>query len=113
MAKGLNKDKARKYFKAHPTCSIRDLQEFMAPFNPDSVRKYHREFVVKFGTKLEEVSATINMKKLEHKLNHLLETNPTQSVLKSCIDFMKLKLSTDTEVDEFDMSAFILKGKSE
>lgn len=58
-----------------------------------------------------ETPDQISMVKLEKELAAQLEINPSSSVIKSCIDFLKLKQQIDDRTEEIDMSKFIKIGE--
>ena len=76
-----------------------------------TIGKYLIEFRKLYGTELKDVPDQISIKKLEKELSRQLEINPSSTVIKSCIDFLKLKAMTDMEQEEIDMSLFIKKGE--
>ena len=72
--------------------------------------KYLIEFKQLYPKNRDEAPTTISMKRLEAELAFQLDNNPNNSVVKSCIDFLKLKqMSVDTS-DEIDMEVFVKKG---
>ena len=113
MGSGSVKAKARKYYQSHPTVTLAEFKDiFKGQILPRTINKYLLEFRQKFGVDIKDVPDEISIKKLEKELSLQLERNPTSTVIKSCIDFLKLKAMTDGQVDEFDMTIFIKKGKS-
>ena len=111
MAKNSAKTKARSYYQNHPNVTLSELIEIIDDVLPKTVEKYLIEFRQIYGKDIPDVPDEINIKKLEKELSRQLERNATSSVIKSCIDFLKLKAMTDGQVDEFDMTIFIKKGK--
>ena len=112
MAKNSAKTKARSYYQNHPEVTLRELIEIIDDVLPATVEKYLIEFRQMYGKDIPDAPEEISIKKLEKELSFQLERNPTSSVIKSCIDFLKLKAMTDGQVDEFDMTIFLKKGKS-
>ena len=112
MAKNSAKERARGLYLANPNISLFELQIALKGEVKDStIQKYHLEFRNTYGKKREEIKDQISIKLLEKELSVQLERNPTSSVIKSCIDFLKLKAMTDNQVEEFDMQLFIKRGK--
>lgn len=112
MAKYSAKEKARGLYLANPKISLMELQiALKGEVKETTVQKYHLEFRNTYGKKRDEVPDQISIKLLEKELSLQLERNPTSSVIKSCIDFLKLKAMTDNQVEELDMTLFIKRGK--
>jgi len=111
MAKNSAKTKARSYYQNHPEVTLSELIEIIDDVLPKTVEKYLIEFRQMYGKEIPDAPEEISIKKLEKELSFQLERNPTSSVIKSCIDFLKLKAMTDGQVDEFDMTIFIKEGK--
>ena len=107
------KSKARKYFKEHPTVTKRELKDIFPEVAPATISKYLIEFKKLYGVKPEDAPDTISISKLEKELALQLELTPSSSVIKSCIDFLKLKQMSDEQDDDFDMNKFIKLGKGE
>ena len=105
------KSKARNYYKLHPNVTLKEFKDMFADVLPSTINKYLLEFRKLFGVKKEDVPDTISISKLEKELSLQLERNPTSAVIKSCIDFLKLKQMTDAQVEELNMDKFIKKGK--
>ena len=112
MAKSSTKSKAREYFRNHPKVSIEEFVNLFDDVLPTTVVKYHIEFRQLYGKKRHQVPDEISIKLLEKELSKQLENNPTAAVIKSCIEFLKLKAISDGDADDFDMSKFIKIGKS-
>ena len=111
MGSNSTKSKAREYYRAHPTVTLKEFQDMYTDVESSTINKYLIEFRKLFGVKPEDVPDTISIKKLEKELSLQLERNPTSSVIKSCIDFLKLKAMGDNMDDEFDMEIFLKLGK--
>ncbi len=112
MAKNSIKEKARGLYLANPKISLMELQlAFQGDVKDTTIQKYHLEFRNTYGKKRHEIKDQISIKLLEKELSVQLERNPTSSVIKSCIDFLKLKAMTDNQVEELDMTLFIKRGK--
>ena len=111
MGRSSTKSKARDFYREHPTVTLKELQDIYTEVSAETVSKYHNEFRKLYGVKAEDVPDKISVSKLEKELSLQLERNPSPSVLKSCMDFLKLKAMSDNHDDEFDMSLFIKKGK--
>ena len=73
--------------------------------------KYLIEFRSNRNLNTDDIPNTISMSKLETELAYQLERNPNSTVIKSCIDFLKLKQMSNDTSQEIDMSAFLKKGK--
>lgn len=113
MGQGSVKEKARKYYLKHPDVTLAEFKDiFKGQVLPRTINKYLIQFRQRYGVKIDDVPDEISIKKLEKELSLQLERNPTSTVIKSCIDFLKLKAMTDGQVDEFDMTIFIKKGKT-
>ncbi len=113
MGQGSTKAKARKYYKDHRTVTQKELQDIFPEVAKPTISKYLIEFKKLYGVKPEEAPNTISIAKLEKELAYRLEESPNSSVIKSCIDFLKLKAMDDNKDTEFDMSEFIKIGKGE
>ena len=112
MGKNSAKEKARVLYQANPKISFMELKIALNDEVQDkTISKYLNEFRQKFGVKKRHVPDQISIKLLEKELSLQLERNPTTSVIKSCIDFLKLKAMTDNQVEELDMTKFIKRGK--
>jgi len=113
MGTGSVKEKARKYYLKHPEVTLAEFKDiFKDQVLPRTINKYLIQFRQMYGVQIDDVPDEISIKKLEKELSLQLERNPTSTVIKSCIDFLKLKAMTDGQVDEFDMTIFIKKGKT-
>ena len=111
MGQNSVKAKARKYYKAHPTVTQKELQDICPEVAKSTINKYLIEFKKLFGMQPVDTPDTISIAKLEKELAYQLELSPNSTVIKSCIDFLKLKAMDANQDDEFDMSEFIKKGK--
>lgn len=111
MAKNSIKSKAREYYKKHPTVTLKEFTDMFADVLPSTINKYLIEFRKLFGVKAADVPDRISISKLEKELSLQLERNPTSAVIKSCIDFLKLKQMTDGQAEELNMELFIKMGK--
>lgn len=112
MGRNSTKNKAREYFKNHPKVSLTEFQEIFTDVLPSTVMKYHIEFRQLYGVKKHEVPDEISIRLLEKELSLQLERNPTSAVIKSCIEFLKLKAISNMDIGEIDMRKFIKIGKS-
>jgi len=112
MAKTSVKSKARDYFRNHPKVSLAEFTKLFDEVLPSTVAKYHIEFRQLYGKKKRNVPDEISIKLLEKELSQQLENNPTAAVIKSCIEFLKLKAISNVDTDELDMKKFIKIGKS-
>ena len=112
MARNSVKGKARQYFKNHPKVSLAEFQEIFTDVLPATVMKYHIEFRQIYGVKKYEVADEISIPLLEKELSLQLNRNPTSAVIKSCIEFLKLKAISNIEIGEIDMKKFIKIGKN-
>ena len=112
MAKSSIKSRARDYFKNHPKVPVGEFIKLFPDVLPTTITKYHIEFRQLYGKKKKDVPDEISIRHLEKELSQQLENNPTASVIKSCIEFLKLKAISNIETDELDMKAFIKIGKS-
>ena len=95
MAQNSVKSKARIYYKKHPNVTLNEFKDVFSDVLPATINKYLIEFRKLFGVKIEDVPDEISVKKLEKELSLQLTRNPTSSVIKSCINFLKLKAMTD------------------
>ncbi|MCP3685852.1 MAG: hypothetical protein GY861_24650, partial [bacterium] len=91
MGQNSVKEKARKYYKEHPTVTLRELQDICPEVKKTTISKYLIEFKKLYGAKPVETPDTISIAKLEKELAYQLELSPNSTVIKSCIDFLKLK----------------------
>ena len=73
--------------------------------------KYLIEFRQTNALPRDSVSKTISMSHLEEELAYQLDNNPNSTVIKSCIDFLKLKQMSDDTSEEIDIEQFLKKGK--
>ena len=109
---GNAKGKARIFYEGNKKL---DADELFVLLNGDvlltTCEKYLIEFKNNRNMNTEDVPTTISMSKLEAELAFQLERNPNSTVIKSCIDFLKLKQMSDDTSEEVDMEAFIKKGK--
>jgi len=113
MAKNSAKSKARALYIENPDISLNELLMVIGDeVQERTAQKYLIEFRNQLGRELKTIPEEISMKKLEAELAAQLETNPNSSVIKSCIDFLRLKQSTDDKSTELDMEQFIKKAKN-
>jgi len=109
---GNAKDKARKAYLINPKITKMDLEDIIGDEVLDStIEKYLIEFRATLAPARDTAPDTISMAHLEKELAYQLENNPNSSVIKSCIDFLKLKQMSDDNSEEIDMEQFIKKGK--
>ena len=73
--------------------------------------KYLIEFRNNRNMNTDDIPETISMRRLEAELAFQLERNPNSTVIKSCIDFLKLKQMSNDTSGEVDMEQFMKKGK--
>lgn len=111
MGKASIKSKARDYYRQHPTVTLNEFKDMFPDVLPTTINKYLIEFRKVFGVKKEDVPDEISVSKLEKELSLQLTRNPTSAVIKSCIDFLKLKQLSDGQVDELDLTEFYKRGK--
>lgn len=112
MTKSSAKSKAREFFRMNPQITIEELLILLDDeVLGTTVEKYLIEFRKTMGKDRGLCPDTISMSKLEKELAVQLERNPNSSVIKSCIDFLKLKQMSDELGQEIDMEQFIKKGK--
>jgi len=110
MGKGSVKSRARELYVKNNKITLQELKEAFPDVLDTTLHKYLIEFRKLLGRKIDAPDE-ISISKLEKELALQLEINPSVSVVKSCIDFLKLKqMSTDT-TDELDMEGFIKRGK--
>ena len=77
----------------------------------ETCKKYLIEFRSNRNMNTENIPDTISMNKLEAELAYQLERNPNSTVIKSCIDFLKLKQMSNDTSQEVNMEIFLKKGK--
>ena len=111
MATMSAKSRAREYYKKHPSVTLQELQDAFPEVLPDTVHKYLIEFRKLYGDKIQNVPKTISLVKLEKELAKQLEISPNSAVIKSCIDFLRLKQSVEDKTEEIDIQKFIKIGK--
>ena len=109
---GNAKSKARQAYLINPKITKMELEDIIGDEVSDStIKKYLLEFRNTLAPLREHTPDTISMSQLEKELAYQLETNPNSTVIKSCIDFLKLKQMTDDTSQEINMEQFIKKGK--
>ena len=112
MARNSAKTKAKTLYLENPKITFNELKIALDGEVLDAtLTKYLIEFRTLLGTAKEDCPTEISISKLEKELATQLERNPNSSVIKSCIDFLKLKQITDDTHKELDMSLFIKKGE--
>jgi hypothetical protein len=112
MARNSAKNKARELYIKNPRITLEELKIALGDeVLETTVQKYLIEFQRTIGHKPTEIPDKISMDKLEKELAWQLNSNPTTSVVKSCIDFLRLKQMTEDTSEEIDIEKFLKKGK--
>ena len=114
MAKGSAKSKTREMYLMDKTITA---DEVVFALDDEILESTAEKYLIEFRQTLSkhrnDTPDTISMTHLEKELAHQLEVNPNSAVIKSCIDFLKLKQVVDDTAEEIDMEMFIKKGKEQ
>ena len=109
---GSAKGKARIFYEGNKKI---DSDELFLLLDGDvllsTCEKYLIEFRNNRNLNTDDIPDTISMRKLETELAYQLERNPNSTVIKSCIDFLKLKQMSNDTSQEIDMTEFLKRGK--
>ena len=112
MGRGSAKAQAREIYLKNPKIGLSELHEALDGLVLErTVQKYLIEFRKVYGKEIMDTPDEISMTKLEAELASQLEINPSATVVKSCIDFLKLKQSIGEKSEEIDIEKFIKRGK--
>ncbi len=104
MGKASAKAKAKQAYLINPYITKGDLEDIIGDEVLDTtIEKYLLEFRQTLAKPRDKCPDEISMSKLEKELAVQLETNPNSTVIKSCIDFLKLKQMSDDTSEELDM----------